>query len=275
MNDFNKFISEKIIEVKPISGGCIGSSYFIKTSESSYFLKHYKKEGVAEAEAIGLNELSIGNKNNIKVHHYDKNCIILNFIKEGPRCISFYKDCANLLVNIHKIKSDLYGFNIDNFIGDNKQLNLQKNSWRDFFLENRLGFQLDMAKKNGYDLTGLFKRSAPAIKSILDDNEEEPTLLHGDLWGGNLISNSKGQPVFIDPAIYYGHRECDIAMTKLFGGFSSEFYMEYNRLYPLKKGWENRVDLYNLYHILNHLNIFGRSYLSQAESILKSYAFGA
>jgi len=109
------------------------------------------------------------------------------------------------------------------------------------------------------------------MESILNDSIEPPCLLHGDLWAGNFICDENGNAVLIDPAVYYGHREADLAMTKVFGGFSREFYESYQAEYPLRPGWEYRERLYRLYHILNHLNLFGRGYLHEAESLLNKY----
>ena len=132
-----------------------------------------------------------------------------------------------------------------------------------------------MAEKNGY----ISKRTAEQfadlesnLPHIFEGTKEEPTLLHGDLWSGNFLSTEKGDAILIDPAVYYGHREADIAMTYLFGGFSDQFYQAYNDEYPLPKGWEARVDLYKLYHLLNHLNLFGRGYLGRCEAIIGRYS---
>ena len=135
-------------------------------------------------------------------------------------------------------------------------------------------FQFRLAENNGYSTTQLkegMKNIEKKIDDIIGVNVEVPSLLHGDLWGGNYITDQKGNPCLIDPAVYYGHREADLAMTKLFGGFDTSFYSAYNEEYPLMEGWEYRENIYKLYHVLNHLNLFGTSYLNQAISLIFSY----
>lgn len=269
---FSSYFDSKIASITPLGGGSIGSSYKIETSSGSFFLKEYRVSKISKCEALGLKELQKATDLNLpEIFYYDNNIIILNFIEEGTKSINFDKYFARELVKIHKVKNKKYGLHEDNFIGANVQKNIYTDSWSDFFLKYRLGYQVELAISNGYtELKELFQRAYLNIKNTLEENIDEPTLLHGDLWSGNVISDESGKLYTIDPAVYYGVRECDIAMTTLFGGFSKEFYKEYNRLYPLKKGWEDRVDLYNLYHILNHLNIFGRNYLSSTLKILKS-----
>jgi len=141
-------------------------------------------------------------------------------------------------------------------------------------MNNRILFQLHLAEKKGYATEKLrkgFHLLENKIEIILGGSGEEPSLLHGDLWGGNFLSDENGSAVMIDPAVYYGHREADLAMTKLFGGFSSDFYNAYQAEFPLKEDAEYREDIYKLYHMMNHLNLFGRSYYSQAEHLLWKY----
>ena len=133
---------------------------------------------------------------------------------------------------------------------------------------------MKLAEANGYgsaELSSTFSKLEDNFDIILNGSEEAPTLLHGDLWGGNYMVDSEGMPVLIDPAVYYGHREADLAMTQIFGGFSPEFYRAYHQEYPLKAGWEYRQNIYKLYHILNHLNLFGSGYYGQAIQLMKYY----
>ena len=129
-------------------------------------------------------------------------------------------------------------------------------------------------EKNGLadeDLRKSFSRLESKISDILKDSQEQPSLLHGDLWSGNYMVDEHGNACIIDPAVYYGHREADLAMTRLFGGYSEDFYKSYNESFPLKDGWEYRENIYKLYHVLNHLNLFGKGYYSQALSLIRSY----
>ena len=163
-----------------------------------------------------------------------------------------------------------YGFESDNFIGLTPQCNQWLNCWSDFWWESRLEPQLALAYQNGFasELKPLQDTLHHASQRLLDSHQPQSSLVHGDLWGGNKGFCESGQPVIFDPACYYGDREVDIAMTELFGGFSDEFYQGYNAQWPLDKGYMDRKSLYNLYHLLNHLNLFGRGYLSQVVGVI-------
>ena len=164
-----------------------------------------------------------------------------------------------------------YGFTHDNFIGTTPQPNGWKDSWMDFWRERRLGFQLQLAKKNGYggQLQSLGEKLLDALPAFFDGYTPQPSLLHGDLWSGNHAFLADGTPAIFDPATYYGDRECDLAMTELFGGYPANFYAAYRAAYPMDAGYAIRRDLYNLYHILNHANLFGGGYARQAEQMIQ------
>jgi len=183
------------------------------------------------------------------------------------------RDAATLgkaLATLHKHTANLHGWHRDNTIGLTPQHNPQSDDWIAFFREHRLQFQLDLAARNGY--TGELQERGfnllDQLENFFDGYDPEPSLLHGDLWAGNW-GVADGVPVIFDPAVYYGDRETDIAMTRLFGGFGAAFYREYERAWPLAAGSAERLELYKLYHVLNHLNLFGSGYLDQALSILR------
>ncbi len=165
-----------------------------------------------------------------------------------------------------------FGFSQDNFIGTTPQPNAWANDWITFWREQRLGFQLQLAEQNGYGgkLQTLGEKLLGALPLFFTGYTPQPSLLHGDLWGGNHAFLADGTPVVFDPAPYYGDRECDIAMTELFGGYPTDFYAAYRAAYPLDVGYATRRDLYNLYHILNHANLFGGGYAKQAEQMMQS-----
>jgi fructosamine-3-kinase len=169
--------------------------------------------------------------------------------------------------------SDMYGFNSDNYIGSTKQINDKNALWTDFFGEKRLLYQVELARSGNLADRSMVTRVENISKrlSSLVPEPDFPSLLHGDLWSGNYLINSQGQAVLIDPAVYYGHREADLAMMRLFGGFPESVFSSYSDVYPLDRGFEKRVDLYNLYHMLNHLNLFGPSYLGKVRSIISTY----
>lgn len=180
------------------------------------------------------------------------------------------------LAGMHRPSASAYGLDYDNYIGATPQPNAWQPGWLAFFRERRLGFQAELAGRNGY-LRGQraqrIERLLGRLGEWIDDSQVQPSLLHGDLWGGNVIVGPGGAPALIDPAVYYGDREADLAMTRLFGGFSfsSSFYAAYAAAWPLAPGWQERVDLYNLYHLLNHVNTFGESYGAQVDAALARY----
>ncbi len=167
------------------------------------------------------------------------------------------------LVKLHQITSNRFGFDYDGFIGLKPQLNTRNDNWGEFFFHNRLFFQVQLISNSELkaDLMNQLQKKKPSLIEFLNSHSPNPSLLHGDLWSGNVMFDSRG-PWLIDPAIYYGDRECDLAMTKMFGGFDVVFYETYFSLAPLPAGSDLRFTIYNLYHYLNHFNIFGESYLA-------------
>ncbi|MDP1997438.1 MAG: fructosamine kinase family protein [Gallionella sp.] len=172
---------------------------------------------------------------------------------------------------LHSRTSFCFGFTQDNFIGTTPQPNEWKDNWIDFWHEQRLGFQLRCAAQNGYGgkLQSLGEKLLEVLPAFFAGYTPQPALLHGDLWSGNHAFLADGTPVIFDPATYYGDRECDLAMTELFGGYTADFYAAYRAAYPLDAGYAVRKDLYNLYHILNHANLFGGGYERQAEQMMQ------
>jgi protein-ribulosamine 3-kinase len=168
------------------------------------------------------------------------------------------------------VETSRFGFAQNNFIGTTPQPNAWKDNWPDFWREHRLGFQLRLAAQNGYggQLQSLGEKLSDALPAFFAGYTPQPSLLHGDLWSGNHAYLQDGTPTIFDPATYYGDRECDIAMTELFGGYPADFYAAYRAAYPLDAGYATRRDLYNLYHILNHANLFGGGYARQAEQMM-------
>jgi fructosamine-3-kinase len=168
-----------------------------------------------------------------------------------------------------------FGFSQDNFIGTTPQPNMWSEDWITFWRDQRLGFQLQLAAKNGYggQLQGFGERLLDALPGFFGGYTPRPSLLHGDLWGGNHAYLTDGTPAIFDPACYYGDRECDLAMTELFGGYPASFYAAYRAAWPLDAGYATRRDLYNLYHVLNHANLFGGGYVRQAEQMAQRLLF--
>ncbi|WP_271254210.1 fructosamine kinase family protein [Pseudanabaena sp. Chao 1811] len=174
------------------------------------------------------------------------------------------------LAAMHRVTSDRgFGWDRDNTIGATPQINNWTNSWLDFWREYRLAFQIRLAKRKGWRCSIPEEKIYAALPKFFRDYQPQPSMVHGDLWGGNAAF-VKGEPVIFDPALYFGDREVDLAMTELFGGFPSQFYRAYNAAYPLDVGYKERKTLYNLYHILNHFNLFGGGYGSQANRMIES-----
>ena len=174
------------------------------------------------------------------------------------------------LANLHKISQNQFGLPVNNYIGLSLQSNSMCTEWSDFWWNERLLFQLKLARANGYgkDLNPFEELLKNRTYELLNDYDVKPSLVHGDLWSGN-VAFTNGHPCIFDPAVYFADREVDLAMTELFGGFPSSFYEAYQKEYPLSDGYRKRVPLYNLYHLLNHLNLFGDSYLLQVHKSIK------
>jgi len=231
-----------------------------------------------DAEAKGLKLLRNANAIEIPTvigigEDDDNQFILLDFIEQGPQTRSYWKDLGVRLANLHKTTTLHFGLDHDNYIGSLRQFNPTSQSWIDFFVHQRLNVQLKFAVDSGLagtQLVSLFESLYPKLTSLL--SKEKPALIHGDLWSGNIITTSRGDPCLIDPAVYYGCREVDLAMTKLFGSFPSEFYQVYDQAYPLLPGYEDRLDLYNLYPLLVHLNLFGAQYMNPITGILRRFA---
>ena len=284
MNTIEKieaWAGEKVIDRNSVGGGSIAQSQKIKMySGKVFFLKTgARNTNMFLCEAHGLQELE--KTAAIRVPHVflaEKDFLLLENIETGRATDVFFEQFGRQFAALHRYKGKEFGFYEDNFIGHTEQLNKaqdnQKTNWAHFYFEKRLLFQFKLAEKNGlssYELRQAFHKIELKIETILSGSENEPVLLHGDLWSGNYLCAVKGEPVIIDPAVYYGNREADLAMTKLFGGFSPRFYDAYNEAYPFSEGYFFRENIYMLYHVLNHLNLFGMGYHGQAVSLMQSY----
>jgi len=200
--------------------------------------------------------------------------IVMEWIETGSSSSDAATILGRGLAEMHlRGRGDEFGFSMDNYIGSTPQPNDKSSDWLRFFAEKRIGFQVKLALDSG-KLDSRLASDVEYIQSRLSQllpDTDHPALLHGDLWGGNHMVDDRGKPVLIDPATYYGHREADLAMTRLFGGFPRAFYEAYEDTWPVEPGFNERADLYNLYHMLNHLNIFGGGYLGSVRSIVQSY----
>ncbi len=261
-----------------VGGGDINSAYKLQAVGSTWFIK-LNKAALADmfaAEAAGLQELAkIGavrvpeviSFGQFQQHAY----LVLDYIELSPLRGQSASRFGQQLARLHGQPQAWFGWQRDNTIGSTPQYNHRHDDWVGFWQQQRLGKQLQFAEANGYG-GALQNRGGELLAQVggfFSDYQPQPALLHGDLWGGNVAADTQGNPVMFDPACYYGDREADLAMTELFGGFSRDFYAAYQAEYPLDAGYKTRKTLYNLYHILNHLNLFGRSYLSQANGMIE------
>ncbi len=269
------FQVEAIYEV---IGGTINHAYRIEGNGQIFFIKlnegrHFE---MFAAEAAGLAELAQPGVIKVPVplcwgttpqHAY----LVMDSLTLRSDNVSAHVQLGHQLAVLHQVTQAQYGWYRDNFIGSTPQENTLESDWVVFWQRHRLGYQLRLAAHNGYSgsiLQGNGETILSLLPQFFSNYQPSASLLHGDLWAGNYATDAQGLPVIFDPAVYYGDRETDIAMTELFGGYSPDFYAAYTERFPLDHGYDVRKTLYNLYHVLNHLNIFGGSYLGQAERML-------
>jgi len=228
-----------------------------------------------EAEAEGLAEL--GRAAAIRVPTVrgsglcgDTAFLALEWIEFGSGSARSETLLGERLAQLHRVTAPCFGWHRDNTIGATPQPNAWMDDWPRFFAERRLGFQLELAARRGHGgrLVERGSRVCERVETFFDGYRPSASLLHGDLWGGNWATDASGEPLIFDPAVYYGDREADLAMTRLFGGFGRAFYSAYEHAWPLDPGAAARVSLYNLYHVLNHLNLFGGGYRAQADAMI-------
>ncbi|WP_420316236.1 fructosamine kinase family protein [Ekhidna sp.] len=270
---------QKVVSIQNLSGGCINNAIHVKTETKDFFIKSNKTSLIEmfQSEAKGLKLLHtlspISTPIVIDVGIIDDiSFLVTSWIQKGSPNSKFWKDFGTNLARQHKETSELFGLDHDNFIGSLPQSNNQHSSWYDFFIEERLTPQLKLATSKSFVDRNLLKQF-DILMGQLDQliPNEKPALLHGDLWSGNYMINSNGEASIFDPAVHYGHRETELAFTMLFGGFSPQFYEYYREEYPLESGFEERVDIHNLYPLLVHVNLFGTSYLSGIQQTLKRF----
>lgn len=264
-----------IEKISGTSGGCINTTYIVGNDNQSYFIKTNRSDSISmfEAECQALVEMA--KTETIRVpapvctgRNSDTSWLVMENLQLQSH--GNQKQLGQQLAAMHQVTSTQFGWLRDNTIGSTPQINSQGDDWIAFFRDNRLGYQLSLAAKNGCRKN--LQKSGEALMECIDDfftgYEPLPSLLHGDLWGGNYAFLQTGEAAIFDPALYYGDRETDIAMTELFGGFSKQFRNSYENCWPLDSGYETRKHLYNCYHVLNHLNLFGGGYALQAENII-------
>ena len=278
-------VGASVVSRSSCGGGCInqaeifeladGRRFFVKSNSncgSDFFAKELLGlQAMAATDTVNVPEVVGSGRVTGGVHF-----LILQAVDSAAPSPDFSEILGRQLARMHRAESGVqrFGFGEDNFLGSSAQPNAWCESWAEFWVQQRLGFQFSLARKNGYgepSFNDLAERLLSRVSELVSTSEP-PALIHGDLWSGNYMVGGDGQPVLIDPAVYYAHREAEFGMTTLFGGFDDRFYAAYQEVWPLPDGSTDRIAIYRLYHLLNHLNLFGSSYRSQCLEIMKRYS---
>lgn len=284
MERLERLLQGRIRRSVPLRGGCIAQAARVEfTDGRTFFCKTMPQSEILLREAAGLRALAATRTVAVPgVILAEPGLLVLDFV-EPARTASRAQERAlgRTLAWLHRLPQEAFGFTEDNFLGSSPQKNTPAcpfepadptGGWARFFLEYRIRFQLRLAERHGLATPELRRACddlAACLEPLLATAREAPCLLHGDLWGGNFLPGADGEAYVIDPACSWGHREADLAMTELFGGFSEDFYKSYQEHYPLVPGYRDRAEVYRLYHLFNHLNLFGTAYYGQVMTTLR------
>ncbi len=275
-----KWLSENefgsITSSRSVGGGCINNGMVIETDiGASFFLKTNRRSpsDMFAREVDGLFALHVdGGPVVPKPYIHGDDFLLMEDLSPAPPQPDYWPEFGRQLAALHQNTNAQFGFEHDNYIGSTPQPNLWADDGYEFFGQSRLLYMTRLARERGLMASDDARRVERLISKLPNLIPVQPaSLVHGDLWSGNATSDSRGAPAIIDPAAHYGWAEAELAMTTLFGSFPNAFYEAYEEVRPLKTGYRSRFPIYNLYHLLNHLNIFGRSYLGQVQSILRKY----
>lgn len=270
-------LSLKAASLRPVGGGSINTAARLESDAGPVFLKTNRPDGfeMFAAEAEGLAELAAAGA--VRVPRVfgagvdaGRAWLLLEYLELGPADAACRRRLGTGLAALHRHTAERHGWHRDNTIGSTPQPNGPDDDWVRFLAEKRIGFQLDLAGRNGHGRTLAADGEAllARLGDFFRDYTPVPSLLHGDLWGGNAAFAGDGAPVIYDPATYYGDRETDLAMAELFGGFPAPFHEGYDAVWPREAGYRTRRELYQLYHVLNHFNLFGGMYRSSAQRLI-------
>ncbi len=278
INHISSVLEESISKAQSVSGGDISKAYLIEASQQQYFLKVNSNSNALHmfnAEKTGLETIAntIATPKVFASGIFQNDAfLILEYIASKSPNNKDFENLGHQLAALHKHQSSDFGFFDDNFIGNLLQHNNIHTNWTKFYISQRLLPQIELALSKKL----LEQKDVPNTETMhkVCDNiftQVSPSLLHGDLWSGNYLISTDGKPYLIDPAVYYGHSEVDIAMSKLFGGFGTSFYEAYHVSFPKTQEFDARIEIYQLYYLLVHLNLFGRSYYNSVKRIFNSY----
>lgn len=273
-------LGERVMNARPVSGGDISSAYRVNTETGQYFLKvnsasfalemfYSEREGlqaIEESKTIAVPHVHLAGSINGQAF------LLMDLVESKRPNLSDYQHLGRKLAELHQCSQADFGFSSDNFIGSLPQQNNPHPDWAEFYWFERILPQLQLALRDGLIQRNMIPEEERAITLFREiSGDIRPALLHGDLWGGNYLIAADGTPFLIDPAVYYGHSMVDIAMSRLFGGFGAGFYDAYHEIIPKSPYYDIQIELYQLYYLLVHLNLFGSSYYSSVASILKRY----
>ncbi len=268
----------ELADPREVGGGCINRTLVVQTRGGEpYFVKlnDAARLGMFEAEAEGLRELAAAKAVRVPQplcsgRNGAQAFLVMEHVALAHDGGQTQPTLGRQLAVLHRVTRAQFGWQRDNTLGATTQLNAWHDDWVTFYRERRLRYQFDLATaRGGEHLQRLGEDLLERLPTFFSDYRPRPSLLHGDLWSGNAAASVSGEPVIFDPAVYFGDREADLAMTELFGGFSARFYDAYREAWPLDPGYATRKTLYNLYHVLNHFNLFGGGYAAQAEHMLR------
>lgn len=270
--EIERILNARVTSMEPVGGGSISQAAVVRTAYGVYFAKwNDHPNDQFEREADGLEVLAKA-KTSLRVPlpiAWKRGLLVMEYLEPAPERPDFDEAFGRGLAELHQNSARKYGFHVDNYCGATPQPNGWTRKWIDFYVDHRLRHVI---ARGGFgpDEHAVFEALFLALPQLLDTRHEPPALIHGDLWSGNR-HNAGGDPAIIDPAPYYAHREAELGMMSLFGGFSQRVWDAYDEAYPLQPGWRDRLPLYELYHVLNHHALFGGGYAAQALAIAKRY----
>jgi fructosamine-3-kinase len=270
------------VRAVPVSGGCIHEAYKIEGTATNVFVKTNTSKAASdmfEKESIGLSLLR-AHADGLLIPEVlycgndpsGKAILVMEWMEQSPSNTDFGESFGAALANLHRHTQDHFGLDHDNYIGSLPQVNTKAQKWADFFVQHRIIAQLEIGIERSIFSRSIWKH-VDALYKVLEADfpKESPALLHGDLWSGNYLTHCSGMAALVDPAVYYGNRETEIAFTRLFGGFPADFYRSYQAQFPLQEDFEDRMDVHLLYPLLVHANLFGGGYVRQCLEIMKAY----
>jgi fructosamine-3-kinase len=276
-----RWLSDKdfgeVISASPVGGGCINNGACLRTSGGRRFFLKTNRHAAGDmfaCEAEGLQALRIASPLHVpEPYLHGPHFLLMEDLAPAPRKSDYWEQLGSGLAKLHQHTASQFGFAHDNYIGSTPQPNRWTADGHRFFAEQRLLHQAGLARRSGLLASGALKQVERLAGRLGELVPVQPaSLIHGDLWSGNAVSDSTGGPALIDPAAHYGWAEAELAMTALFGAFPAAFYRAYQQVRPLEPGYEARCPIYNLYHLLNHLNLFGEGYLGEVLSVLRLFA---